>query len=189
VATAAGGYPYFVQVGGERAWRSAHGGTSIELGAGEAGAAAIAERADQMFRDRWKRLGPAQQRYLATAAVRTRAAPGQAVPTGEIAAALGKHPTQLSRVRASLITEHHLLRAAEYGHVEFTFPRFAIWLHEQLTAGGDAPDASEAVHLAKMAQPRPASKSSKPSVEPGDDRQARRLPGQRAPTRMTRRHG
>ena len=47
------------------------------------------------------------------------------MPTGEIAAALGKHQTQLSRVRASLITEHHLLRAADYGHVEFAFPRFA----------------------------------------------------------------
>ena len=129
----------------------------IELAAGEAGAAAIAERADQMFRDRWKRLGPAQQRYLATAAVRTRAAPRQAVPTGEIAAALGKHPTQLSRVRASLITEHHLLRAADYGHVEFTFPGFAVWLQDQLAASGDAADASEAVSLANIAQARPAS--------------------------------
>ena len=34
VATAAGGYPYFVQVGGERAWRSAHGAATIELVAG-----------------------------------------------------------------------------------------------------------------------------------------------------------
>ena len=188
VATAAGGYPYFVQVGGERAWRSAHGGTSIELAAGEAGAAAIAERADQMFRDRWKRLGPAQQRYLATAAVRTRAAPGQAVPTGEIAAALGKHPTQLSRVRASLISEHHLLRAADYGHVEFAFPRFAVWLQEQLAASGDASDASEAVNLAKIAKPRPATRSLKPSPEPGEDRQARRLPSRRAPNPIARRH-
>ena len=68
VAAAADGYPYFVQVGGEQAWHAAHGASSIKLRAGEAGAAAIAERADQMFRDRWKRLGPAQQRYLAAAA-------------------------------------------------------------------------------------------------------------------------
>ncbi len=128
VVAAAGGYPYFVQVGGERAWRAADGGPTIGLPAGEAAAGAIAHRADQMFRDRWKRLGPAQQRYLAAAAIATHGAPGRAVPTGEIASALGKQQTQLSRVRASLIEEHHLLRAGDYRHVEFAFPRFAVWL-------------------------------------------------------------
>ena len=188
VATAAGGYPYFAQVGGERAWRAAQGGASIEVAAGQAGAGAIAETADQMFRDRWKRLGPAQQRYLAAAAVRTRVAPHRAVPTAEIAAALGKHPTQLSRVRASLITEHHLLRPGDYGHVEFTFPRFAVWLQDQLAAGGDAADASDAVRLANIAQARASSRSLKPSPEPGEDRQARRLPNQRAPNPRARQH-
>jgi hypothetical protein len=158
VAAATGGYPYFVQVGGERAWHAADiGSRRIELAAGEAGAAAIAETADQMFRDRWKRLGPAQQRYLAAAAVSTHASSSQAVPTAEIAAALGKHPTQLSRVRASLITEHHLLRPGDYGHVEFTFPRFAVWLQDQLAAGRDVADTSDAVRLANIAQARPAS--------------------------------
>jgi AAA ATPase domain len=139
VAAATGGYSYFVQVGGERAWRTADGGPTIQLTAGVAGAAAIAERADQMFRDRWKRLGPAQQRYLAAAAVAAGSTPDRAVPTGEIAATLRKHQTQLSRVRASLIAEHHLLRAGDYGHVEFAFPRFAVWLQEQLAASTPTP--------------------------------------------------
>lgn len=168
VAAAAGGYPYFVQVGGERAWRAADGGPTIEPAAGETGVAAIAERADQMFSDRWKRLGPAQKRYLAAAAAAAvGATPGRAVPTGEIAAALGKHQTQLSRVRASLITEHHLLRAGDYGHVEFAFPRFAVWLQDQLAAGAD-----DAVQLARIAQSRPASKALRSSTEQSDDRQA-----------------
>ena len=187
VAAAADGYPYFVQVGGEQAWHAAHGASSIELPAGEAGAAAVAERADQMFRDRWKRLGPAQQRYL-TAAAAIRDGTTQAVPTAEIAAALGKHQTQLSRVRASLIAEQHLLRAGGYGHIEFAFPRFARWLQDQLPAGEDTRGSADPVRLTRITQPRPPSGAPGPPALQDDDRQAWRVPRRHGPNPRERRH-
>ncbi len=64
---------------------------------------------------------PAQQRYLAAAAVRTRVAPHRAVPTAEIAAALAAPDPTITSQR-SLITEHHLLRPGDYGHVESRSP-------------------------------------------------------------------
>jgi hypothetical protein len=187
VAAAADGYPYFVQVGGEHAWHAAHGASTIELPAGEAGAGAIAERADQMFRDRWKRLGPAQQRYLAAAATAIGDGSAQGVPTGEIAAALGKHQTQLSRVRASLIAEH-LLRAGGYGRVEFAFPRFARWLQDTLRVGEDTRGPADPVRLAQIAQPRPPSSAAGPPAGPHDDRRASRASRRHGPNPRQRRH-
>ena len=142
-ADAAAGYPYFVQLAGESAWQAATGREMIDVGAAQAGVRAIAERAEQMFRDRWKRLGPAQQRYLAAAALLATRTPGGAVATGEVAQLLVKHPTQLSRVRAALIAEHHLLRAGDYGYVEFALPRFGIWLAEQLSPPDGSPARPE----------------------------------------------
>ena len=188
VAAAADGYPYFVQVGGEHAWHAANGAAAIEPPAGRAGAAAIAERADQIFRDRWKRLGPAQQRYLTAAAAAVREAPAQPVPTAEIAAALGKHQTQLSRVRASLIDEHHLLRAGGYGRVEFAFPRFARWLQDQLSGDENTLADSDPVRLTRIAQPLAASSATRPAALHGEERQAPRAPGRHRPNPGRRRH-
>ena len=188
VATAAGGYPYFVQVGGERAWRSAHGAATIELVAGEAGATAIAERADQMFRDRWKRLGPAQQRYLAAAADKDarRVRPGRAHGRDRGGARQAPDPAITSQSKPDQRASSTARRRLRARRVRI--PPLRGLAASAAGASGDASDAREAVNLAKIAKPRPASRSLKPSPEPGEDRQARRLPSQRAPNRMARRH-
>ena len=155
VATAAGGYPYFVQVGGERAWRSAHGAATIELVAGEAGATAIAERAES---DVPRPLEAARSRTAALPRSRRRkdarrVRPGRAHGRDRGGARQAPDPAITSQSkpdhRASS-TARRRLRARRV-----RIPRFAVWLQAQL--GGDLSDAREAVNLAKIAKTRPVS--------------------------------
>jgi hypothetical protein len=101
-------------------------------------AEAIKTAADRIFRDRWERLGPVQRAYLACAAVIARADQPAGISTGELARALGKEQTELSMIRRALLEEHHLLRAGARGYVIFAFPRFRLWLDEQLASPGPA---------------------------------------------------
>jgi type II secretory pathway predicted ATPase ExeA len=144
LVAAAGGYPYFVQLGGYHAWEAASGRDAIGRDAAAVAAATIQRDADRMFRDRWARLGPTQRQYLAAAALLVLSDPPMqltGVPTGQIAAALGRQHTQLSTARASLIKEHHLLRSDARGRVQFAIPRFRTWLEQKLASReGDSSD-------------------------------------------------
>jgi hypothetical protein len=147
---AAAGYPYFVQLGGYHAWEASRDQEAIGRGAALAAARAIQTDADRMFRDRWGRLGPTQRQYLVAAALLELANPQMeiaGVPTGQIAAALGREHTQLSTARASLINEHHLLRSDVRGHVQFAIPRFRTWLEEQVAPSEGKPRAEFARYI------------------------------------------
>ena len=134
IADAAGGYPYFVQLGGYEAWRAEPSEHTIGEHAGATAVEAIKTAADRIFGDRWERLGPVQRAYLASAAVIGRQDHPAGISTGEVARALSKEQTELSMIRRALIEEHHLLRAGARGYVVFTFPRFQLWLVEQLAS-------------------------------------------------------
>lgn len=129
-----GGYPYFVQLAGYHAWQHANPAVQgrITLADAAAGVEAVSTDADRMFRERWQRLGPAQHRYLAVLARLQAEDPRhRPVATSKLAASLGRSTTSLSRVRASLINEHHLLRSGARGEVEFAIPRFGAWVAQQ----------------------------------------------------------
>jgi AAA ATPase domain len=175
VCSAAGGYPYFVQLGGHHAWEHATDPDRITAQDALSACRQINDNADRMFRDRWARLGPAQRAYLATVAISVLEAPQRSsVATRHVAAVLGKQHSELTRVRSSLINDHHLLRPVGRGEVEFAIPRFGIWLQDQIAPHDEngalpadpefsryAPpslgqkDAQEALRLASIAQPRP----------------------------------
>jgi type II secretory pathway predicted ATPase ExeA len=138
---AAGGYPYFVQLGGYHAWEAALGQSAITRECADRGARAISADADRMFSDRWARLGSTQRHYLAALALLARTHP-DGVATRAIADALDREHAQLSTARASLIEEHHLLRTPRRGQIEFAIPRFCAWLQEQLAAGDPRPEFS-----------------------------------------------
>jgi len=131
IADAAGGYPYFVQLGGYEAWRAEPSEHAIGRKAGAPAVDAIKAAADRIFGDRWERLGPVRRTYLACATVLAREDHPAGISTGEIARALGKEQTGLSMIRRALIEQHHLLRAGARGYVVFAFPRFQLWLAEQ----------------------------------------------------------
>jgi hypothetical protein len=153
IAQAAGGYPYFVQLGGYEAWRAEPSEHAIGEHAGAVAVAAIKAAADRMFRDRWERLGPVQRAYLACAVVIGREDHPAGISTGEIARALGKEQTELSMIRRALIEEHHLLRAGARGFVVFAFPRFQLWLAEQLASSRPA-EGFEGLLPPSLRQPR-----------------------------------
>ena len=134
IADAAGGYPYFVQLGGYEAWSAEPNEHAIGPRASVQAVHAIQAAADRMFRDRWERLGPVQRTYLAVAAVIALDQHPTGISTGQVARELGKQQTELSMIRRALIEEHHLLRASARGYVVFAFPRFQLWLKEQLAA-------------------------------------------------------
>jgi hypothetical protein len=175
VCQAAGGYPYFVQLGGYCAWEHTDT-TRITLEAAAQAAQEIHVHAERIFHDRWQRLGPAQRKYLATVAIAQLQSGARTARTGEIAKMLEKEHTELSRVRSTLINEHGLLRPAQRGEIEFAIPRFGEWLQEKLAPGrpsasGD-PDPEFAGYLPppihpdaqSVSQPR-ALGSGQPSAE------------------------
>ena len=197
VCNTAGGYPYFVQLGGHHAWEKAAAPDRISAHDALSACREINDNADRMFRDRWARLGPAQREYLATVAISVLEAPQlNSVATRHVAAMLGKRHSELTRVRSSLINDHHLLRSVGRGEVEFAIPRFGTWLQDQIAPrdeNGPLPadpefsryappslgqkDAQEALRLASIAQPGPPAGRGDSAAEP--IRQPTPPPGQR----------
>jgi hypothetical protein len=186
-----------VQLGGHHAWEQATAPDRISAQDALSACRVINDNADRMFRDRWARLGPAQREYLATVAVSVLQAPQlNSVATRHLAAMLGKRHSELTRVRSSLINDHHLLRSGGRGQVEFAIPRFGTWLQDQIAPrdeNGPLPadpefsryvlpslgekDAQDALRLASIAQPRPVTGRGDSAPEP--IRQQASPPGQR----------
>ncbi|MGO9956460.1 MAG: ATP-binding protein [Solirubrobacteraceae bacterium] len=154
IADAAAGYPYFVQLGGYEAWHAEPSEHMIGQDAGARAVRAIKAAADRIFRDRWDRLGPVQRAYLASAAVIALEDHPAGISTGQVARALGKQQTELSMIRRALIEEHHLLRAGARGYLLFAFPRFQLWLQEQLVSPQPA-EGFEGLLATSLAPPGP----------------------------------
>lgn len=130
-----GGYPYFVQAYGKATWdhapRSPVGVADVRVAAPEA----EAELAVGFFGSRYERATPAEREYMR--AMATLAASGEghddmdpAVPTAEIARALGRRPASLSPARDTLIKKG-LIYSGERGTVAFTVPHFGRYLRTQ----------------------------------------------------------
>lgn len=125
LVTRSQGYPFAIELYGHRAWERAGAGGRIDL----AGASAAVEDADQwqainLYEPRWERLDRTEQGVVKAIA----ALGGKMVATGDIAAAVGRSPSQLSMARAALLNEHHILHQPRYGHLAFDLPGFELWL-------------------------------------------------------------
>lgn len=135
-----GGYPYFVQAYGKATWdhapRSPITAADVRVAAPEA----EAELAVGFFGSRFERATPAEREYMramATLSLVEGAADGggrddmdAAVPTAEIARALGRKPASLSPARDALIKKG-LIYSGERGTVAFTVPHFGRYLRTQ----------------------------------------------------------
>src|SRR5690606_1855255 len=135
---ASGGYPYFVQAYGKATWDHAPRSPITAADVRVARPAAEAELAVGFFGSRYERATPAEREYLRVMAELSaessssdgRAAGSggagradQAVPTADIARALGRRPASLSPARDSLIKKG-LIYSGERGTVAFTVPHF-----------------------------------------------------------------
>ncbi|MEW2474407.1 MULTISPECIES: ATP-binding protein [Micromonospora] len=135
-----GGYPYFVQAYGKATWdhapRSPITAADVRVAAPEA----EAELAVGFFGSRFERATPAEREYMRAMAALSLvegAADGggrddmdAAVPTAEIARALGRKPASLSPARDALIKKG-LIYSGERGTVAFTVPHFGRYLRTQ----------------------------------------------------------
>ncbi|WP_229399119.1 ATP-binding protein [Micromonospora okii] len=133
-----GGYPYFVQAYGKATWdhapRSPITAADVRVAAPEA----EAELAVGFFGSRFERATPAEREYMramATLSLVEGEAGGRddmdaAVPTAEIARALGRKPASLSPARDALIKKG-LIYSGERGTVAFTVPHFGRYLRTQ----------------------------------------------------------
>jgi hypothetical protein len=128
---ATGGYPYFIQAYGKAVWdrapRSPITAADVEVAAPEADA----ELAVGFFGSRYERATPGERDYLRAMADVAGTEPDapDAVPTADVAAALGKKPQSLSPARDSLLKKG-LIYSGERGRIAFTVPHFGRYLRE-----------------------------------------------------------
>ncbi len=135
-----GGYPYFVQAYGKATWDHAPRSPITDADVRVAAPEAEAELAVGFFGSRFERATPAEREYMramATLSLVEGATDGggrddmdAAVPTAEIARALGRKPASLSPARDALIKKG-LIYSGERGTVAFTVPHFGRYLRTQ----------------------------------------------------------
>jgi hypothetical protein len=123
------GYPYFVQAYGKVTWDAAPS-SPIQLDdVADAAPVAEGELAVGFFGARFERATPAEREYLRAIAELAEVGEG-AVPTSDVARAIGRRPQSLSPARDGLIKKG-LIFAEERGVVRFTVPHFGRFLRSQ----------------------------------------------------------
>jgi hypothetical protein len=135
---ASGGYPYFVQAYGKATWDHAPKSPITAADVRVAAPEAEAELAVGFFGSRYERATPAEREYMRTMAALSFDDSGPpavddsqaAVPTADIAKALGRRPASLSPARDTLIKKG-LIYSGERGTVAFTVPHFGRYLRSQ----------------------------------------------------------
>jgi hypothetical protein len=128
VVTLAQGYPYFVQLYGDAIWQSAAAEAGTVLGAQHLNRArAIVEEDTQaMFRARWSKATPGEQRLLTAMATLG----DDSIRRADLASRLGVSSDELSVQRRRLI-DKGLIESASHGHLRFTTPGFAAFIRDE----------------------------------------------------------
>ncbi len=140
------GYPYFVQLYGNAAWkqwrRSADSGQPITKQIALDGVLTAQRDVDRLFQRRFDRLGPSQQQFLVVAG---NASTASGVFTiGETARTLGVATTDLSTTRASLIDRHQLIEpTGKRGELKFVLPEYHSWAATRGAARLELADSDE----------------------------------------------
>lgn len=127
LVTVSGGYPYFVQVFGDQAWRAAPGPRVITAADAEAAVVHGTSVLDEsLFHSRWNRATPAQKKLMR--AMAEDASPSQ---IADLVARLGKKkPSDLSVARDGLIKKG-LIYAPDRGFLQFTVPHMDDYIRRQ----------------------------------------------------------
>jgi hypothetical protein len=123
------GYPFYIQQLGKHAWNLASA-SPISLAVIKSAEPAAQAALDQtMYEVRMQRATNTERRYM-----RAMAELGSGpYRSGDVARAAGKPTTALSPVRQSLLEKGLVYATEDYGHIDFTVPRFEEYLRRQLT--------------------------------------------------------
>jgi len=126
------GYPFSIQQLGKHAWNLAEG-SPITLEDIEAAKPVAQESLDRsIYAVRIQRTTTNQQRYM-----RAMAELGEGpYRSGAVASKLGKTVGALSVVRQDLINKGLIYSTEQYGHVDFTVPRFAEYMRRYMPHRG-----------------------------------------------------
>ncbi len=125
---AAEGYPYFLQVFGKMIWDGAPSHNAISTDDARVGVLiAQSELRDSFYGPRWERATPAQRAYLT--AMADEETPDGVVPSGRVAARVGKSHRELSTSRDQMI-RRGLIYAPARGLVAFTIPGMAAFIRD-----------------------------------------------------------
>ena len=133
VVARAQGYPYFVQLYGDATWQAAAPEAGAVLTHAHLRRAEAVVDADTatMFRARWAKAAPGEQRLM-TAMARFGDRP---VRRADLAAELGVATTDLSVPRRRLI-DKGLIESVGHGRLQFTTPGFAAFVHDETGIAG-----------------------------------------------------
>lgn len=129
LAETTGGYPYFTQVFGDRAWTAwADAGATgpLDIIHADAGIASALEQINRLYESQWQRMGPSARAFVE--AMASLAPARHPVPIGAISARLGIEANNLSTVRQTLIERHGVIEPAGRGHLQFALPLFDEWV-------------------------------------------------------------
>jgi hypothetical protein len=122
------GYPFYIQQLGKHAWNLA-GESPIDLEVIERAKPAAQAALDQtMYEMRIQRATNAERRYMRAMA---ELGPGP-YRSGDVARNVGRPTTALSPVRQSLLEKGLIYATEDYGHIDFTAPRFDEYLRRQI---------------------------------------------------------
>lgn len=125
----ADGYPYFVQLVGDAAWRAAghpEPGATITAIHVQRGQATMREDQDALYRARWLTASALEQRIMAAMA---QLGDGP-VQRAEVSRILGASPAQLSVPRQRLL-DKGLIEVPERGLLAFPIPGFAAYIRDR----------------------------------------------------------
>jgi hypothetical protein len=133
----AGGYPYALQLVGQRTWDAADHHERITPEHAELGAASTRDELDTLYSDRWTQLTDGQRKYF-LAVIDTLKVDGTTTST-EVAHVLGRTTTDVSKFRGALVHEHHLLYSAKEPELKVALPGFETWVRHH--TGRERPSA------------------------------------------------
>lgn len=128
------GYPYFVQVHGDGVWRAADRpdpGSTLTRAHVEVAREGVAEDLEALYRSRWAKASPSEQRFLAAMS----ASADETVRRGDIADALGVATGALGMARRALM-DKGLVEVAGHGRLRFTVPGFREFVRESADVEG-----------------------------------------------------
>jgi hypothetical protein len=158
LATATGGYPFFVQLFGDYAWQTYEGHARITISdVHEAIDLARHDSERGLYVARWKKLRPVEQNYLAAmAAISTT----QPVRGSEVAAALGKPITSLSATRLRLL-DRGVIIAPRNGYIAASIPGFLDYV---ITVTEPAAPVTKRRAIAPLAAARRSTSRKRPTT-------------------------
>lgn len=127
------GYPFYIQQLGKHAWNTA---TTSPITLADVEAAipsAVAALDSSLYRVRIQRASPAERTYL-----RAMAELGDGpYRSGDVAKALGRPTSAFSSLRQDLIDKGLVYATADYGHIDFSVPRFAEFMRRYMDHAAD----------------------------------------------------